>query len=78
MIKLELFMQELMDNGSDFDLVQFNATLCQRSDNLLSALFSNNDIDALRLFFSAYNRVSNLIGELTSHSSSAARRTIFI
>jgi len=79
MRKLELFMQDVHRKGSDCDIVQFNPTLCQRSDNLLSASFSNDDIEELRLSFSASNSdasISNLIGELTSQSPSIERKRL--
>jgi len=48
--------------------------LCQRTDNLLNASASNNEIDELRLTFSASSTsasVGNVIGELIISQSSA-------
>jgi len=80
MKKVELFMQELKDKGSDCDLVQFYATLCARSENLLSAPFSDNDLDRLELSYKSFPTaptdvsINDLFGELRINSSRAATR----
>ena len=60
--KLRVFMEDVREMGADRDLVQFQATLCQRGDDLMAASLAASDVEEMTLGFeSSLLTIDNLI-----------------